>query len=149
MKKSILALISIFIMIGCQSTKTVFLDQFAYQKTIEIKTETDALLDKATTPYNQNLQEIGDLLQDIQFITEYEKNRPNNQISHTMWKMLGDKDKNLIVGFLQQWQRSSTVSSAFIPEAKEQINEALDLLIQYEMKKDKTSEQNLLNYINQ
>ena len=148
MKKTFLIALTLFIVSSCQTTKTAIFDHFAYQKTIEIKTQTEILIDKASTPYNQNLHEIGQLLYDIQYITEYEKNRPNNQISYTMWQLLGNKEKNFIVGFLRQWQQNQTVSTAFIPEAKEQINEALDLLIHYELKKDKSSEQELLNYVN-
>lgn len=146
--KSVLIIISVFVLNACQTTKTAIFDQYTYQKTIEIKIETESLMDKANTPYNQNLQEIGELLQEVKTVMEYEKNRPNNEITYNMWRLLCEKDKNFIVGFLNQWQKSGTVSTTFIPEAKGQISEAFDLLIKYEVKKDKTNQGLLSDFIN-
>lgn len=137
-----------FLFTHCKSIESATFDQYAYQKTVEIKVQFENLIDKSTTPYNDNLLEIGKLLNDLKVITEYEQNRTDNEITTAMWKLLTDKEKNLLVGFLKRWQEKGQLSSVFAQEAKGQINQAFDLLIKYEMTKDKTSKNNLLHFIN-
>jgi hypothetical protein len=132
---------------SCESLKTATHDQYAYEKTIEIKVEASNLIDKATLPYSSHLKEIGDLGLKIQKIVAYEKDRPNNEITFAMWQLLTDKDKNLLVGFFKRWQAKGQLNEAFVNEAKAQIMEALNLLIQYEVRKDKQSKESLLQLI--
>lgn len=148
LQKSIFILISVFFLNACQTFQTAVFDQYAYQKTIEIKVDTETLLEKATTPYVDNLDEVEDLQQEIKRITEYEKNRPNNEVSHAMWRFIGSENKKFVGGFLKLWRDNGTLSEAFIPEASGQINEAFNMLIDYEMKKDKNTELGILRYIN-
>lgn len=136
-------------MAGCSSLKTASYDQYSYQKTTEIKVEASNLIDKATTPYTDHLQDIGELGSEIQKIVEYEKNKPNNEITYAMWQVLADKDKNLLVGFFKRWKEKGQLKPFFVKEAKAQIMEAMDLLIQYETKKDKESKDRLLQLITQ
>ena len=136
-------LFSVFIT-SCNSLKTAVFDQHAYQKSIEIKVETENLMDKATTPYQDHLKDIGELGLEIEKILEYEKNRPNNEITYAMWQLLADKDKNLLVGFFKRWQQKGELNAVFIGEVKKQIAQAMDLLILYEAKKDKETKDKLL-----
>ncbi|QTD39030.1 hypothetical protein JL193_07210 [Polaribacter batillariae] len=135
------------ILFSCSSLKTALYDHYSYQKTVEIKVETSSLIDKATTPYNEHLKEIGELGMDIQKIIEYEKNKPNNEITYAMWKVLADKDKNLLVGFFKRWKEKGELKPFFVKEAKSQIMEAIDLLLKYEGKKDKEAKKKLLELI--
>lgn len=135
--------------ISCNSLKTAVYDHYSYQKTVEIKVESSNLIDKASTPYSNHLKEIGELGLEIEKIIEYEKNKPNNEITYAMWKVLADKDKNLLVGFFKRWQEKGQLNAVFVEEAKAQIMEAMDLLIQYESKKDKESKDKLLQLITQ
>lgn len=144
----IIFLLLVLLFVQCKSLRTAPFDQYAYQKTVEIKVQSESVIDKSTTPYNENLQEIGKLLNNLKVIREYEQNRPNNEISTAMWKLLTSKEKNLLLGFFKRWQEKGQLTSVFSEEAKGQITEAFDLLIQYELKKDKTSKDNLLNFIN-
>lgn len=132
---------------SCNSLKTAVYDQYSYQKTVEIKVEASNLIDKATTPYTDHLKNIGELGLEIQKIIEYEKNKPNNDITYAMWQVLGNKDKNLLVGFFKRWKEKGQLNAVFVEEAKAQIMEAMDLLIQYETKKDKESKDKLLQLI--
>ncbi len=132
---------------SCNSFKTAVFDQYSYQKTIEIKVEASNLIDKAVTPYSNHLKEIGELAMEIQKITEYEKNKPNNEITYAMWQVLADKDKNLLVGFFKRWKEKEQLNTFFVKEAKAQIVQAMDLLIQYEIKKDKETKDKLLDLI--
>ena len=146
-KTTILVLFSITIL-SCTSTKTALFDQYSYQKTTELKVETSNLIDKATTTYSLNKIQIDKLLLDVEKLVEYEKNKPNNEITFAMWTILNDKEKNLLAGFFKRWEEQDKLSATFSQEAKKQVLEAFDLLIEYEVKKDKESANLLLNLIN-
>ena len=135
------------ILLSCNSFKTAVYDQYSYQKTVEIKVEASNLIDKATTPYSDHLREISELGMEIQKIIEYEKNKPNNNISYTMWKILADKDKNLLLGFFKRWKNKGQLNTFFVEEAKIQIMRAIDLLLEYESKKDKETKEKLMALI--
>lgn len=146
-KRIVLLLLVCGTLFSCRTFQTAIFDQYAYAKTIEIKVETSTLMQKAVQPYNKHLKEIGELGEKIQKIMLYETHRPNNDISSALWQVLTDKDKNLLVGFFKRWQAKGQLNPAFVKEAEVQIMEALDLLIQYEIKKDKTTKNALLQLI--
>ena len=137
-----------FAVVSCTSTRTALFDQYSYQKTTELKIETAKLMDKAATPYASNRKEVESLLLDIEKLVEYEKSKPNNEITFAMWKILTDNEKNLLSGFFKRWETKGTLSPTFVAESKKQVIDALDLLIQYESKKDKESKDALLDLIN-
>lgn len=137
-----------FAICSCNSTRTALFDQYSYEKTIELKVEATKLMNKATTPYNSHKEEVETLLLNIEKLSEYEKNKPNNEITFEMWKILNDKEKNLLSGFFKRWQTKGILSPVFLDESQKQVLDALDLLIQYEIKKDKESKDALLELIN-
>ncbi|WP_337966808.1 hypothetical protein [uncultured Flavobacterium sp.] len=141
-------IVLLFTITSCISTKTALYDQYSYQKTTELKVETIKLMNVANQPYNLHKEEVQNLLLDLDKLAEYEKNKPNNEITFAMWKVLNDKEKNLLAGFLKRWETKGILSQAFLEESKKQVLDALDLLIQYEIKKDKESKEELLNLIN-
>ena len=133
--------------ISCQSTRTAVFDQYSYQRTTELKVETSKLMDKATTPFSKNTAEIEALFLNIEKLAEYEKNKPDNEITFAMWNVLTDTEKNLLGGFFKRWKEKETLTPVFLEESKKQVLEAMDLLIQYEIKKDKQSKDSLLSLI--
>lgn len=145
--KIALMLLLAFATISCESTRTAVFDQYSYQKTTELKVETSKLMDKATTPYSKNLAEVEALFLNIEKLAEYEKNKPDNQITFAMWTILTDQEKNLLGGFFKRWKEKETLTQTFLEESKKQVLEAMDLLIQYEIKKDKQSKDSLLDLI--
>ncbi len=146
--KKILSLTALLLtLIACTTTKTAIFDHYSYQKTTEIKIETIHLLNKATEPYENHTEAIQKLKIEIEKLIEYEKNKPNNEITYAMWLLINDKEKNLLASFLEKWNEKQKITPAFIQEAKQQITEAFDLLIQYETKKDKETTNLLLNLI--
>ncbi|WP_296146393.1 hypothetical protein [uncultured Flavobacterium sp.] len=145
--KIALMLLLAFTTFSCESTRTAVFDQYSYQKTTELKVETSKLMDKATTPYSKNLAEVEALFLNIEKLAEYEKNKPDNQITFAMWTILTDKEKNLLGGFFKRWKEKETLTPVFLEESKNQVLEAMDLLIQYEIKKDKQSKDSLLDLI--
>lgn len=145
--KIAIILVLAFATISCESTRTAVFDQYSYQKTTELKVETSKLMDKATTPYSKNKAEIEALFLNIEKLAEYEKNKPDNQITFAMWTILTDQEKNLLGGFFKRWKEKETLTPIFFEESKKQVLEAMDLLIQYEIKKDKQSKDSLLDLI--
>lgn len=143
----ILVVVGLMLMTSCDALKTAVYDQYSYQKSVEIKVEASSLMDKAITPYADNKEEIEVLNKEIQKIVEYEKNKPNNEITYAMWKILSNKEKNLLAGFFKRWEEKGQMSQFFVTEAKAQVLEAMDLLIQYEGKKDKVAKDRLLDII--
>ena len=146
--KTTILVLFLLSLVSCTSTKTALFDQYSYQKTTELKVETSNLIDKATTSYSANKIQIDKLLLDVEKLVEYEKNKPNNEITFAMWTILNDKEKNLLAGFFKRWEEKDKLSFTFSQEAKKQVIKAFDLLIQYEVKKDKESANLLLNLIN-
>lgn len=147
--KHLTLLIALFFAItSCTSTKTALFDHYSYQKTTELKVETSKLMNKAITSYSTHKEEVESLMLNIEKLSEYEKNKPNNEITFAMWKLLTNKEKNLLAGFFKRWETKGIVSKAFLEESKKQVLDALDLLIQYEIKKDRESKDALLDLIN-
>ena len=121
-----------FLFISCESLKTATFDQHSYQKATEIKVMSSQLMDQATYPYNDYEKEVTNLLSELDKIVEYEKNKPYNDISLEMWKILSDKERNLLAGFLKRWKEQNKMSEVFVEQAKSQVIEAIDLIINYE-----------------
>ncbi len=147
MSSVFLLTLSMVFLTSCESLKTAAYDQYSYQKSVEIKVEASNLMDKATASYTDNLEDIESLNTEIQKIVEYEKNKPNNDITYAMWKILSNEEKNLLSGFFKHWKEQDVLSQFFITEAKGQVLEAMDLLIQYEGKKDKVVKDKLIDII--
>lgn len=147
--KTKLILFTLMAIASCQSIKTALFDHYSYQKTTAIKTEMLLLMDKSDFAYELQKENVAQLLLEIAKLKEYERNKPNNEITYEMWNLLTDTEKNLIGGYFKFWEEKQTLSPEFTQEAKIQITEALDVLIQYEIKKDKTSKDNLLAILTQ
>ena len=145
--KYIVLLLVFNLFFSCQSLKTAVYDQYSYQQAISLKVESEHLMDQATEPFMNHSPEVETLLLDLKKLVEYEKNKPNNEISYAMLKLLANKDKNLLAGFFKRWKEEQQLSAVFTTEAKSQIMEAFDLIIKYEADKNKTNETNLLNFL--
>lgn len=146
-RKSLFVMAFVLVLSSCQSLKTAIFDQYSYQQAISIKVESLNLMDDGTQPYDVFEVEVEDMLLELQKMVEYEKNKPDNEVSYAMWKVLANKDKNLLAGFFKRWKDDGQLSEGFTNEAKLQISEALDLIIKYEAQKNKTNETNILNFL--
>ena len=147
LRKSLFVMAFVLTLSSCQSLKTAIFDQYSYQQAISIKVESLNLMDDATQSYDSFETEVEDLMLELQKMVEYEKNKPDNQVSYAMWNVLANADKNLLAGFFKRWQDDGQLSKVFTDEAKLQISEALDLIIKYEAQKNKTNETNILNFL--
>ncbi|KAB8155371.1 hypothetical protein EZY14_005650 [Kordia sp. TARA_039_SRF] len=135
--------LAFLLLTSCASLRTAAFDQYSYQKGTEIKVDAQRIMDKATMSYESQLEAIENFQAELDKMVEYEKNKPDNQISYAMWKMMANPEKNFIAGFLKRWKDQGTLSSFFITEAKGQVVEALDMILQYEGKKDPAAEKRL------
>ncbi|WP_298517582.1 hypothetical protein [uncultured Kordia sp.] len=136
-------MLTLFLVSSCGSLRAPVFDQYSYQKGTELKVDAINLMDKATMSYDSQQAAIDNFDSELAKMLEYQKNRENNTISYAMWKMIANPDKNFIAGFLKRWKDKGTLSSFFINEAKGQVTEALDLILQYEGKKDPAAENKL------
>jgi len=105
-------------------------------------------MDKATEPYANHEPKAENLIIEMQKMVEYEKNKENNNITHKMWEILANDNRNLMAGFLKRWKNQGPLSQVFVTEAKGQIAEAYDVLIKYDSKKSTANQNVLLNLIN-
>ncbi|WCO00424.1 hypothetical protein [Psychroserpens ponticola] len=146
-KKSVFIMTLVLVLSSCQSLKTAIFDQYSYQQAISIKVESLNLMSDADQSFSVYEVEVQDLLLELQKMIEYEKNKPDNEVSYAMWKVLANKEKNLLAGFFKRWKDGGKLSETFTNEAKLQVAEALDLIIKYEAQKNKTNETNILNFL--
>lgn len=123
---------------GCSTISTY--DQTAYQNATNAKAETFALMDKATNSYSSQAKEIQALRLTLSKAYEYDKGRPLNQITVEMWEVLLDPSRDLVGGFLRDWEADQTESKTFVDDKKEQIGEAFDVISGLESAKINSSD---------
>jgi hypothetical protein len=114
--------------------------QTAYEQATSIKAEALVLMDKAATPYAEHQQEVSALLLRTEKAYEYAKGRPKNESSTRQWEIIKDPSHDLLGGFMKRWSQSSTLTPAFIGEAKAIVADAFDTVIGIESGKVKPTD---------
>ena len=109
---------------GCATISTY--DEKSYEKVTACKAEVLNLMNKATTPYDSNKEEIEVVFLDVNKAYQYDKNRPLNKITIAMWDLIRDPNRDTYAGFLVIWKEKSTLHQGFIDEKKAQVGEAFD-----------------------
>ena len=104
-------------------------DQQAYNNAVNTKVSALALMDKATTPYEQNKTEIENVRFALNRGYEYARGIPQNDITTQQWEIMKNPERNLLGGFLKRWQEKQTLKTAFVNAAKPIINDAFDTII--------------------
>ncbi len=132
-----------FILGSCAS----YQDHFTLTETIATKVMIENLLQRANTPFSENEAAVNDLQQQLQRMQIYENTKNKNTIMKSMWQLL-NKEESSLQQFLKTWQAQETMSRAFVTEYEMQINTMLDLMIDYESKKEKQTESALLQFLN-
>jgi hypothetical protein len=115
-------------------------DQYAYAQGTALKVDAINIMGKATKPYASQLAGIEDVSTRIEKAYEYEKHRPKNLFTVKMWEIVKSPDHNLFGGFIKRWKEKDTLSAAFINEAKKQVGEAFDMIVELESKKIKSDD---------
>jgi len=147
LKKSIFVLVISIALLTCNSFKTALYDQYSYERSISLKVDALELMNEATEPYAEHVEEVKTYLVEFQKLKEYEKNKANNELSYEMIKLIGNPEKNLLGGFFKRWKEKNTISKIMIGETKGQIGEAFDILIKYEAKKNKENKDEITQYL--
>ena len=110
-------------------------DQYSYTQTTSLKVDALNIMAAANEDYSKHETEATTVKVNIQKILEYEKHRPNNEITTLLWETLSDTSSNLFGGFLKEWQARQTLKPAYIPVKQKQVSEAFDKIINLEVKK--------------
>jgi hypothetical protein len=140
------ALLSAMLFLGACKTISGY-DQYAYAQGTALKVDALNIMDKATENFTSQQAGIDDINTRIEKAYEYEKHRPKNDITVKMWELLKNPDRNLFGGFLKRWKDKTTLSAAFINEAKVQVGEAFDMIVELESQKIKETDAKVTTFI--
>lgn len=143
------ALVFLFLTTGCHRFISPF-DQYAYTQTTALKVDVLELIDKSTEPYSSQSAAIENVTTNLMKAVEYEKHRPDNNITVAMWnRMIDSTRQNGIIGrYLSSWKKDGTKSKAFINEVKPQISRGFDLIADLESQKIKPSDASITTFLN-
>ena len=122
-------------------------DHYTYTETIATKVQALSLMNQSDEAYATHKTEVIALQNQLQKMLMYEEGKAKNDITVQMWRILNNEEK-LIGSYLSLWEEKGTLSRVFINEATPQIEEAFDILIDYEEKKDKKTEAAVAGFIN-
>lgn len=136
---------AILILGGCKTISGY--DQYAYAQGTALKVDALNLMDKATANFASQQAGIDDITTRIEKAYEYEKHRPKNAITVKMWELLKDPDRNLFGGFLKRWKEKDTLPTTFINEARIQVGEAFDMIVELESQKIKATDEKVTTFI--
>ncbi|WP_299766852.1 hypothetical protein [uncultured Dokdonia sp.] len=121
-------------------------DHYTYTETIATKVQAISLIEQSDESYALHASEVTALKNQLQIMLAYEEGKAKNDITVRMWRVLNN-DEKLIKSYLSLWEEKGTLSPVFIGEAKPQIEEAFDILIAYEEKKDKKTKETITDFI--
>jgi len=138
-------LLAIVLFSGCKTISGF--DQYAYTQGTALKVDALNIMTKATESFTSQQAAIDDVTTRIEKAYEYEKHRPVNSITVKMWELLKNPDRNLFGGFLKRWKEKSTLSATFINEAKIQVAQAFDLIVELESEKIKPADEKVTTFI--
>lgn len=136
--RSITMLFVIFSLAGCATISTF--DQHAYAQTTSAKVDALNVMGQATADYQKHEKSVAALQTELDKIYEYEKNRPKNEITVKMWKILLNENGHLLGGFLTRWKKEGHLNKTFISEEKKLMGSAFDQIAGLESHKIKKSE---------
>jgi hypothetical protein len=142
-RKGTTAIVFILLLLSLSCAAITGYDATSYKTATDLKAESLLLMDKATEPPDDNqMAQIDELQVKLLKAYEYEKGKKGpNQITVAQWKLLNDPEKDLLGGFLKDWEakkgQSKGFSKAFIDEKKDQVGKAFDQIIELESSKVK------------
>ncbi|MEM1116818.1 MAG: hypothetical protein AAF845_17385 [Bacteroidota bacterium] len=112
---------------GCSPSISLY-DATAYENATDLKAEAVLLMETATEPAGAHDDAIAGLRLRARQALEYERGRPDNEVTTRMWEILLDPEAALLESFLQRWE-DGPLRPAFVAEATAQIAEAFDQII--------------------
>lgn len=136
-------LAAVFLFLPACQTMSPFSER-AYNYVITTKVEALALMNKATTSYNENSDAIDTFTLDLEKAKSYDKNRGLNSETNQMWDILTDPSGHLLGGFMVEWKKRGSMSAVYIGFRRKQVEKAFDELAQLEQ--GKSHSETLLRY---
>lgn len=112
------------LLLSCVTISTY--NETAYKQATSLKIDALSLMDKATEPFDQHRDEVRALRLELEKAYEYNRGRPDNQLSTKQWEVLKDSTRNLVGGFLKKWETDKILSATFITEIKGVVGDAFD-----------------------
>ncbi len=140
MKKNLFRffVVAIFLVSATTGCTTIsHFDQTAYQQVTSVESDALTLMDKAVEDYSIHAKEVEDVNGKLLKAYLYDKNRPKNEVTTSMWELLLNPDGNLYGGFISRWKTESKLGATFVKEAKLKIQQNFDRIAQLESKKIK------------
>lgn len=134
------------LMQGCATTGPLF-DQYAYAQTTGLKVDALAIMDSSVNEYSTQQNNLDAFNLKMEKAFEYEKHRPNNQITIKMWEIIRSPEKHLLGGFLARWKTNGKLGKAVVDESKGQIAEAFDYIVELESGKIKATDAGIKEFI--
>ena len=134
----VVSLIISLIFLSCSSISPF--NQRAYEQATELKVEALSLMDKAVYPFADFRSEVQTFRLNVEKAYEYAKGLPKNEITAKQWEILKDPNRKSVGGFLKRWEEKSKLSEVFIREAKTQVADSFDMIIELESGKRKPDE---------
>jgi hypothetical protein len=101
----------------------------AYKQAVDLKVESLELMSFATSPYDDNEENVTYLKTELRKAYEFALGRPNNELSAGQWEILINEDGNLLGGFLKRWETEKTLSEMFVTEMQTLVSDAFDTII--------------------
>lgn len=126
-------------LLSCAPQISVF-NEAAYRQAVHLKVAAMNLLDKASTPYSENREDVEALKLDLLKAWEYAKGRPDSETSARQWEMLIDPERNRVGNFLIRWEERERLSPALVREYRVIISDTFDTIISLESGKIKPEE---------
>lgn len=123
-----LAAPALAVLVSCAPHISQF-SPIAYEQATELKVDAQALMARAAEPYPKHEDDVIALTLRLEKAYEFARGRPRNEISARQWAILADSTRNLLGGFLARWKRETSLSPAFISEARQLVAQAFDTII--------------------
>lgn len=114
--------------ISCSPSIALF-SLVAYEMAIDLKVDGLRLMDAAELPFTDSVTKVKALQIRTEKAFEFAMGRPKNEHSAEQWRIMIDSDRHLLGGFFKRWESESTLSRAFIVEAKKLVEKSFDAII--------------------
>jgi len=151
MKTNNVAIFPLIFCLFCScSTSIATYDQYSYSQNSSLKVEVLKLVEKSSEPYYDHQAAIEKVVTDVQKAMEYDIHKPKNAMMARMWNILwkriqSEEKKKLVrdsvkVGFFPFWRENGSTSPMFAIEARIQISEMFDTILDLEAGKIRESD---------
>ncbi len=143
---------------GCKPLIAAY-DDYSYTQLSSVKVDVLNVIDKSTEDYTVHAAEVADVLTETHKAMEYDMHKPKNEMMAKMWSVMNglltdttaltpNQPKGHLKGLLASWKKEKHFQgSTFVNEAKQQIGEGFDLLMELESRKIHDTDERITSFI--